>query len=53
MTGIQNRIYEALERLLEAVEVGKFGKGDAFDKDAFEGEFNDEVLIIAYVYERK
>jgi len=52
MSGVQSIIYDALEDLLEAVEEGKFGEGDDFDRDAFEGEFDDEVLVLAYVYEK-
>lgn len=51
MDGVQNIIYEELDRLLDKVEAGEFGVGDNFDKDAFEAAFNDEVLIYAYVYE--
>jgi hypothetical protein len=51
MDGVQNIIYEDLQRLADAVEEGKFGVGDNFDKDAFEAAFSDEVLIHAYVYE--
>ena len=49
----QDRVYDELERLLEAVEQGKFGEDNNFDKDAFEAAFNDEVLMCAYVYETK
>ena len=52
MTGIQDKIYYELEKLLSAVEEGKYGEGDDFDRDAFEAEFDDEVLMIAYVYEK-
>lgn len=51
MTGIQDKIWDALWDLIEAVEEGKFGKDDDFDRDAFEAEFDDEVLVIAYVYD--
>jgi len=53
MTGIQSIIYDALESLLNSVEDGSFGEGNSFDKDAFEGAFDDEVLILAYVYENE
>ncbi len=53
MTGIQDKIYYELEKLLSAVEEGKYGEGDAFDRDAFEAEFDDEVLIVTYVCDRK
>lgn len=53
MTGIQDKTWDALWDLLEAVEAGKFGEGNNFDRDAFEAEFDDEVLIVAYVYERE
>lgn len=53
MIGIQDKIYDALENLLNAVEAGKFGEGDDFDRDVFKAEFADEVLIIAYAYEKE
>lgn len=53
MSGIQGMIYDELQQLLAAVEVGKFGKGNNFDRDAFEAEFDDEVLIICYAYEKE
>jgi len=51
MTGIQEIVYDELNKLLDAIEEGQFGKGNDFDKDAFEGAFSDEVLIYAYVYQ--
>ena len=48
---IQDMICDKLEDFLKAVEDGKFGKGNCFDRDAFEGEFDDEVRIVLYVYE--
>jgi len=53
MTGIQDKVYDELQRLIDAVEAGKFGEGDNFDFDAFEVEFADEVLMTAYVYEKE
>ena len=51
MTGIQEKIHYALGSLQDAVKNGDFGIGDDFDKHQFEAEFDDEVLIICYVYE--
>ena len=48
---IQSMISNELENLLKAVESGKFGEGDKFDRDAFEAAFDDEVLVIAYIYD--
>lgn len=48
---IQSMICGELENLLKAVEDGKFGKGNKFDRDKFEAEFDDEVLVLAYVYD--
>jgi len=51
MTGTQSIIYDELNRLLDMVEDGKFGKGNNFNKYTFEAAFDDEVLIYAYVYD--
>lgn len=48
---IQSMISNELEDLLRRVESGKFGEGNKFDRDAFEANFDDEVLVIAYVYD--
>lgn len=51
MDGMQERIYDALSDLQIAVDEGKFGIDNRFDRDAFEAEFDDEVKILLYVYE--
>lgn len=50
MSRIQEVIYGALHILADKVEAGGFGEGDAFDTASFEAEFEDEVLICAFVY---
>lgn len=51
MIGMQEKIFDALTDLQKAVEEGKFGIDNRFDRDKFEAEFDDEVLVLAYVYE--
>ena len=48
---IQSMISNELENFLKVVEAGKFGEGNKFDRDAFEAAFDDEVLVIAYIYD--
>lgn len=50
---IQNIVCDALDKLQEAAREGQFGVGDRFDRDRFEAAFDDEVLVLAYVYERE
>ena len=48
---IQSMVKKQLQNLLTQVEEGKFGVNNKFNRDEFEAAFDDEVLMVAYVYE--
>ena len=47
MDGIQETVVIALKHLVDRVEYGEFGKGDDFNKDAFNEAFDDDVSYMA------